>query len=140
MQAHRRGKQVILKTDETTTEAELAALSYSDDDDGKALVQAAKVIRQDLFNNENEFKYNFDKDAQKNSVPMSLMILLQMILEGINVSLLYDNKTRDVAIGLCQLVKFNAIKRKREQSVLHVQHKNSQEKTLLTVYIGLYIH
>ena len=35
LQAHRRGKQVILKTGEVITETELAALSYSDDDDGK---------------------------------------------------------------------------------------------------------
>ena len=70
---------------------------------------------------------------------MSLTMLLQMILEGANISLLDDNKTRDIAIGLSQLVKFNAIKRKLEQSVLHVRHKNSQ-KTHLTVYIGFDIH
>ena len=45
-------------------------------------------------------------------------MLLQMMLEGTNVSLLVDNKTR--AVGLSQLVKFNVIKRMREQSVLHV--------------------
>ena len=103
------------------------------------MVQAAKLIRQYLFNNENEFKFNFDKDSQKNSVPMSLIMLLQIILEGTNVSLLDDNKTRNIAVGLSQLVKVNAIKRKREQSVLYARHKYSQE-TPLTVYIGLYIH
>ena len=139
LQAHRRGKQVILTAGEVTTEAVLATLSYSDDDDGKALVQAAKLIHQDLFNNENEFKFNFDKHSQKNSVPMSLLMLLQIILEGANVSLLDDNKTRDIAVGLSQLVKFNSIKQKREQCVLHVRHKNYQE-TLLTMYIGLYNH
>ena len=42
-------------------------LSCNDDDDSKALVQAEiKLIRQDLFNNENEFTFNFDKDSQKN--------------------------------------------------------------------------
>ena len=44
LRAHRRGKQAIL-TGEVTTEALLSALSYSDDDDGKTLVQAAKPIR-----------------------------------------------------------------------------------------------
>ena len=68
---------------------------------------------------------------------MRLIMLLQMMLEGTNVSLLVDNKTR--AVGLSQLVKFNVIKRMREQSVLHVRHKNPRE-TPLTVYIGLYIH
>ena len=55
-------------------------------------------------------------------------MLLQMMLEGTNVSLLVDNKTR--AVGLSQLVKFNVIKRMREQSVLHVRHKNPQETPL----------
>ena len=45
---------------------------------------------------------------------------LQMISEGTNVSLLDDNKTRDIVVGLSQLAKFNNIKRKCEQSVLHV--------------------
>ena len=70
---------------------------------------------------------------------MSLIMLLQMVLEGTNVSLLDDNKTRDIAVGLSQLVKLNAFKRKREQGVLHVRHKNFRE-TPLSVYIGLYIH
>ena len=61
-----------------------------------------------------------------------------MISEGTNVSLLDDNKTRDIVVGLSQLAKFNNIKRKCEQSVLHVWQKNLQENPL-TVYIGLYI-
>lgn len=61
-----------------------------------------------------------------------------MISEGTNVSLLDDNKTWDIVVGLSQLVKFNNIKRKCEQSVLHVWQKNFQENPL-TVYIGLYI-
>ena len=64
------------------------------------MVQAAKLIRQDLFKIENGFKFNFDKDSQKNSVPLSLIILLQMILEGTDVLLLDDNKIRDIVVGL----------------------------------------
>lgn len=37
---------------EVSTEAGLAKLSYTDDDDGRAFVQDVKLIRQDLFNNE----------------------------------------------------------------------------------------
>ena len=79
----------------------------------------SKLIRHDLFNNKYEFKFNFDKDSEKKIVPESLM-WLQMISEGTNVSLLDDNKTRDIVVGLSQLAKFNNIKRKCEQSVLHV--------------------
>ena len=71
MQVHRRGKQVILTTGDVTTDAASSTLSYSDDDDGKTSVQAANVICQGLFNKENKFKCNFDKDSRKYSVPIS---------------------------------------------------------------------
>ena len=67
------------------------------------MVQAARLIFQDLFNNNSKFKFNFDKDSQKNSVPMSSIMLLQMILEGTSVSLLVDNKKRDIAVGISSL-------------------------------------
>ena len=82
LQAHRRGKQVILTAGEVTTEAVLATLSYSDDDDGKALVQAAKLIHQDLFNNENEFKFNFDKHSQKKFRPNELTNVITNNIRG----------------------------------------------------------
>ena len=41
-------------------------------------------------------------------------------IRGDKVSLLDANESRDTVVGISQLVKFNAIKRKREQSVLHV--------------------
>ena len=44
--------------------ASLAILQCNDD--LKALVQVAKPIRQDLVNNENELKFNFQKDSQNN--------------------------------------------------------------------------
>ena len=67
------------------------------------MVQAARLIFQDLFNNNNKFKFNFDMDSRKNSVPMSSIMLLQMILEGTSVSLLVDNKKRDIAVGISSL-------------------------------------
>ena len=81
------------------------------------MVQDAKLFCQDLFNNENKFKFNSDKDSQKNSIPMSLIMLLQMILERTDVLLLDDNKTWDTVVGLSQLVKYNVIERKHEQSI-----------------------
>ena len=73
------------------------------------MVRAAKLIRQDLFNNENEFEFT------------------RLCCWSFHALLTY------------QLVKFNAIKGKREESVLHVRHRNSQE-TPLNVYTGLYIY
>ncbi len=111
LQAHKRGKQVILTSDDVATEAILAALSYSSEVDGMHLVHIAKRIRQDVFDEEKLLSGNFDKSCQIDSVPNTLLLLMQMILEGTSISLTTDNKTRDIALSISQLIKFNAIKK-----------------------------
>lgn len=59
MQTHRHWKQVIITKGEVTIVALLAALLYSD---------LSKLICHDLFNNKNEFKFNFDKDSEKKNL------------------------------------------------------------------------
>ena len=46
-------------------------------------------------------------------------MLVQMILEGTNISISDDNKSRDITARLSQFVKFNVNRQKHEQSVLH---------------------
>ena len=87
MQAHKQDKQIALKSDNVATEAILAALSYSGDQNGLHLVQTAKLVRQDLFEEEASFGGSFGKDCQTDSVPNSLLKLAQMILEGTSLSL-----------------------------------------------------
>ena len=87
LQAHKQDKQIALTSDNVATEAILAALSYSGDQNGLHLVQAAKIVRQDLFGEEASFGGSFGKDCQTNSVPNSLLKLAQMILEGTSLSL-----------------------------------------------------
>ena len=50
-------------SDDAPTEATLAALSYNGDQNGLHLLQAAKLVHQDLFNGEASFSENFDKDC-----------------------------------------------------------------------------
>ena len=67
-------KKVTVTIVEVSKEAGLAKLSYTDDDDGRTLVQAAKLIRQYLFNNETNWNSILIKILKKKkcSVPMSL--------------------------------------------------------------------
>ena len=76
LQAHKRGKQIVLTSDDVATEAIFAALLYSGDQNGLYLVQAAKLVRQDLFDGEASFSGNFGKGRQTDSVPKSLLMLV----------------------------------------------------------------
>ena len=109
LQAHKRGMQIVLTSDDAATEAILAALSYSGDQNGLHLVQAAKLVRQYLFDGEASLSGNFVKDCQKGSVPKSLLMLVQMTLEGTSLSLAADNQNNNIALQLSQLIKFNAL-------------------------------
>ena len=100
LQAHKRGMQIVLTSDDAATEAILAALSYSGDQNGLHLVQAAKLVRQYLFDGEASFSGNFVKDCQKGSVPKSLLMLVQMTLEGTSLSLAADNQNNNIALQL----------------------------------------
>ena len=96
-------------------------------------------MHPDLFDGEASFSGNFGKDCQTNSVPKSLLMLVQMILEGTNLSLATDNQTNNTALQLSQLIKFNALKRQQDQKVINARHRPSQITTL-PVYTGLLLH
>ena len=115
-------------------------LSFDNEDDGKYMVNVAKRVRRDLFKEKKPFDGRFDKESQQKSVPNSLLMLLQMILEGTNIiASNNDNKTRDIALQIAQLVKFNAIKKVRESNVKNIRHSEIQE-TALPVYTGQLVH
>ena len=76
LQARKRGKQIVLTSDDVATEAVLAALSLSGDQIDLHLVQAAKLVREDVFDGEASFSGNFGKDCQTDSVPKSFLMLL----------------------------------------------------------------
>ena len=56
-----------------------------------------------------------------------------------SLSLAAGNQTKNIALQLSQLIKFNALKRKRDQKVVNVRHWSSQI-TALPVYTGLLLH
>ena len=72
LKAYKNGKQMIL-----TPDSVIDAITRSGEDDGMCLVQAAKVIRQDMFDKAKTFHGNFDKNSQEDSVPTSWMMLIR---------------------------------------------------------------
>ena len=113
---------MILTPDSVASDAVIDVITRSREDDGMGLVQAAKVIRQDMSDKANTFHGNFDKKSQEDSVPTSLMMLVRMILEGTNISPTTSTATCQAALTISHLIKFNSVKWKRRESTTFVRH------------------
>ena len=105
------------------------------DNDAVVLAKAARIIRRDLFDlrsSTDEFSGSFDDDCQTSSVPVSLLGLVRMIHEGLNIK--DQNAQSNNALAISQLIAFNTIKQKRKQT--HERHTRSSE-TPLSIYLDL---
>ena len=133
------GRNIVLTTEDSAMDAFFENLERCREDDGMCLLKAAKIIREDLFGSNSLFNGNFDYSSQVYSVPKSLLVLLRMILEGININSESSYATNQAALSLAQLIKFNSVKSKRSEPTIRPRHTLSEE-TPLPVYLGLMIH
>ena len=136
LQAHKRENQIVLTSDDAATEAILAVLSHSGNQNGLHSVQAEKFLPQYLFDGDASFSGDVGKDCQADSVPKSLLVLVQMILESKSLFLAADNETKNIALQLSHLINFNALKKQLDQKVTNVCYRSSQISAL-PVYTGL---
>ena len=136
LKASRKGKEVLLSSEDVTGDALYDACVRSSEDDGICLAKAAKIIRREILKSKYSFKGRFDVESQKECVPSSLIHLVRMILEGTDISAEFDENTNVAALSVAQLVKFNCIKKARQADVHFVRHGKDKE-TPLPVYLGV---
>ena len=117
-------------------------LKNNADADAVHLMHTAKIIRQEIFNCTSTFDGSFEPSCQANSVPNTLLTLVNMLLEGSGTQKTADNQS---ALSISQLIVFNAVKAPRKltsdacENTAVVRHPVSQE-TPLPLYIGLMLH
>jgi hypothetical protein len=100
---------------------------HSGKDDGRCLARAAKIIRKQMFPEDNE-----TRDAV---VPASLNSLIKLIL---GVSVIGQEKTNMSARSISQLIRFNMVKKHAEE----VQKKRhaKMDETEFPLFVGLMLH
>jgi len=135
MQAYKQGKKVFLMVEDDVGRAISRAFEEDGDDEGFYLVKAARILRNEMLNMKSKFIGTFTNDCQESSVPQSLLVFTNMILEGPNIK---PNATTQAAKTLSQLIQFNCHVRRRKKSV--GIHHNSEREPPLPVYIGLDLH
>ena len=139
LKAHSQGRDVLL----TFQVGNAIRKSCDHDSDAMQLARAAQVVRKEMFNKKFYFDGSFKPGCQQDSVPKSLLALLNMILKGPNI----EHQTQlatgitgstTAALSISQLVRFNCVKRVR--AATHSGSTHHTQETPLPLYIAMKIH
>ena len=104
------------------------------------LMKAAGIIvRKNLFSQDQSFDGNLASDP-KSSLPIHLLRLLALILEGCKNFDKISSSTEDIVVKLAQMVKFNAVKTIRRNTVSNNRRYSKHNEPPLPALIGLSIH
>lgn len=142
LQAHTSGRDVLLTFTDGLNSALKEAYTDNWDDEGVHLAKAARIVRRDLFQFKSQFSGSFDECCQENSIPETLLALIQMILQGPSIENATNRGNCQTSLSIAQLVGFNAVKtvsHRSRQNTLSTKHSKSRE-TPVTAYIGMKIH
>ena len=61
------------------------ACEHDSDNDAIHLARAANIVRRDMFKMKNQFSGSFGTKCQEESVPVSLLALVAMVINGPNI-------------------------------------------------------
>lgn len=135
------GKDVLLIFDNDIGSALRKACDY--DNDALHLTRAARFVRREMFEKRFSFDGSFKQGCQKDSVPQSLLALVNMILEGPNIKHQTQNVTTastTASLSIAQLLMFNSVKHARTADFSDTVRHNRERETPLPLYIALKIH
>jgi hypothetical protein len=110
--SHGKDKGILLTFDRDFGDAIRKACDY--DNDAMYLAKAAKVVRQDIFDKDLSFNGSFQKGCQENSIPTSLLALVNMVLKGPNIkdqTQLRTSPCTNAALCISQLLVFISVKK-----------------------------
>ncbi|KAK1900200.1 Calpain-like protease palB/RIM13 [Dissostichus eleginoides] len=143
MDAHKQGRDVVLICNEDVGAALGKACEHDADNDAVHLARAANIVRKDMFKMKQDFSGSFDAHCQEESVPVSLLALVSMVLYGPNITAQTSSAfIPQPALTLSQLLLYNSLVRQREIATTSrptTRHSKDRE-TPLPIYLGIMIH
>ena len=80
MKPHKQGRDIILVSNECVGHALRKACEHDIDDEDVHLARAAKIVKRDMLKMKNQFAGSLEPNSQEESVPMSLLELVAMVL------------------------------------------------------------
>ena len=143
LRAHLQGRNVMLSFDDDIGDALKKACDHDNDNDAMLLAQAARVVRKEMFSPNFSFDGTFSEESLQNSVPKSLLALVNMILEDPNIkhqTQLVISANTKASRSISQLLMFNSVKHTRAVDPSSTVRHSSEHETPVPVYVALKIH
>ena len=139
LQANKSTHGIVFSFKDRIGDALLSASQRDSDSDAVVLMRAAQIIRREMFQKKHSFNGSF-RDDNLDSIPATLLALIQMILGGTSIKTQTENNedVSSAVLSLAQLMIFNSVKRARKGS--HSMRHSPDRETLLPLYIGILVH
>ncbi len=136
MEAHKQGRDVVLISNKDIGSALSKACEYDADNDAVHLARAANIVRRDMFKMKNQFSGSFGTKCQEQSVPVSLLALVAMVLNGPNIEAQSSSSAMpQPVLRISQLLMHNSLVRSRKKQVTNtIRHSQERETPLQDKY------
>ena len=82
------------------------------------LATAVHKVRKEVFEIINCFDGTFKASSQLNSIPVQLLELVRMILDGLNIATQLNNCSQE-ALSIAQLLQYNVAQRRKGSMECH---------------------
>ena len=140
LKAHTKGRDVVLAFDDDIADALIIASQFKKDGEIMHLAKTAQIVRKEMLQKKQAFDGSFPPEALTESVPDSLLALINMIVEGPNIKYQSGEERRgsSAALIISQLLMFNC-KRNSCLDSTRVRHEKDRE-TPVVQYLALLIH
>ena len=141
MGAHKQGREMVLVCNKDVGSAIRKACETDVDNDAVHLAKAANIVRRDMFKLKKQFSGSFDAKCQEESVPISLLVLVYMVLNGTDIKTqLSSASVPQPTLSLAQLLMFNCSVRRSEDVTACSTKYNKERETPLLIYQGVMAH
>ena len=142
LRAPLKGRDTLLTFQKNIGSAPKKACGH--DSDAMHLARAAEVVCEEIFEKYFSFDGSSQADCQKDAAPLSLLALVNMILDGPNTKHQIEQPettTTSAALSISQLLKFNTVRHARKESTGSVRHYLCMETSVpLYRYLSMKIH
>ena len=140
LKAHTKRRDVVLAFDDDIADALIIASQFKKDSDIMHLAKTVQIVRKEMLEKKQAFDGSFPPEALTESVPDSLLALMNMIVEGPNIKYqtCEERRGNSAALIISQLLMFNC-KRNSCLDSTKVRHEKDRE-TRVVHYLALLIH
>ena len=141
MMSYNKGRHVYLAFNDDVGDLVHTAFSADIDEQSVLMTKVARTLRKDMFSHKSSSPPCIDLKNQSDSVPQTLISLVNMIINGSNITeQSSDLSSSQAVMTISQLLMFNSIRRRKDLNNPRSIYHSIERETPLPLYIGLKMH